>query len=263
MAVNSYLVHGPGGVVVVDAQLTVDDAATVRAAVDRSGLPLAGVLITHPHPDHYAGLATVTGADDVPVVSTAGVAQVIRRDDPEKDAIVGPMMGNQWPPVRPFPTYLVAPGDAVELGGLTFTVSYLGAGESHADTLWALDDVTIFTGDVAYNDMHAYLADAHHEEWVAQLDRLYAKLPDEAVLYVGHGEPGPRHLLTAQRRYVETFVDAVRGAADLDTEARTRAVTAAMRDVVADDRLLFLMQLSIEPVLAAVRSGAASHSAGA
>lgn len=55
MVVNSYLIHGPEGVIVVDAQLTTSDAAKVREAVVASGLDLAGIVITHTHPDHYAG----------------------------------------------------------------------------------------------------------------------------------------------------------------------------------------------------------------
>jgi hypothetical protein len=39
-------------------------------------------------------------------------------------------------------------------------------------------------------------------------------------------------------------------AADLAPEEREAAVVAAMREVVDDDRLEFLMQLSIDPVLA-------------
>ncbi|MER5261895.1 MBL fold metallo-hydrolase [Actinosynnema sp. NPDC002837] len=253
MAVNSYLVEGPDGVVVVDAQLTVDDAARVRAAVDRGGRPLAGVLITHPHPDHYAGLAAITEGLDVPIVSTAAVDQVIRRDDALKNQVVGPMMGDQWPAQRPFPNRIVHHGESVELGGLTFTVRDLGAGESHADAIWALDDVTLFTGDVVYNDMHAFLADGHHGSWIEQLDELHRTLPDDVVLHVGHGAPGGKELFVEQRRYVEAFVDAVRATADRDEESRTKEVTAAMHRLVPHDKLLFLMQLSIEPVLTAIR----------
>ena len=64
MAVNSYVVHGPDGLVVVDGQLTVADAAEVRAVIDGGPLPLAGVVITHPHPDHYAGTGIIVGGDD-------------------------------------------------------------------------------------------------------------------------------------------------------------------------------------------------------
>jgi glyoxylase-like metal-dependent hydrolase (beta-lactamase superfamily II) len=252
MAVNSYLIHGADGVVVVDAQLTIDDAAAVRGEVVRSGLPLAGVLITHPHPDHYAGLATITAGGDVPIVSTAEVAEVIRRDDALKDQVVGPMMGAQWPAERPFPNTIVEPGRAVELAGLSFTAHDLGPGESHADVMWALDERTLFTGDVAYNDMHAYLADGRYVTWLTQLETLQATIPDDATLYVGHGSPGDKGLLTQQMRYVEAFVDAVRRAADEEPDARTEAVTAAVREIVANDRLLFLMQLSIEHVLGSI-----------
>ena len=50
MPVNAFLVHGPDGVVVVDGMLTVTDAALVRQAIDDTGYPLAGVVVTHPHP---------------------------------------------------------------------------------------------------------------------------------------------------------------------------------------------------------------------
>src|SRR6266567_1269552 len=99
MAVNSYLIHGPDGIIVVDGQLTVSDALAVRKAVERTGRALAGILITHPHPDHYAG-AGVIASPEVPILATAAVARVVHRDDALKDTIVGPMMGEQWPARR-------------------------------------------------------------------------------------------------------------------------------------------------------------------
>jgi glyoxylase-like metal-dependent hydrolase (beta-lactamase superfamily II) len=255
MAVNSYLVNGPDGLVVVDAQLTLSDAAAVRAAIEGSPLPLAGVLITHPHPDHYAGADVIVAGDDsVPVVATAAVDHVIRRDDAVKDAVVGPMIGAEWPTRRRFPNRLVDSGQRVTLGGLPLTVRDLGAGESHADTLWLLDDAAVFCGDVVYHGMHAYLADGRFGTWIDVLDALHASLPDDVTLYVGHGEPGSKDLLVRQRRYVESFVDAVRRTADLDAEDRARQVTAAVRQLVPGEQLLFLLQLSIEPVLATIRA---------
>lgn len=103
MPVNSFVVHGPEGLVVVDGMLTVSDAAMVRAAIDEADQPLAGVVITHPHPDHYAGLGGLVGQDDVPIVATAAVDAVIRRDDAIKSDIVGPMMGDEWPETRGLP----------------------------------------------------------------------------------------------------------------------------------------------------------------
>ena len=119
MPVNSFVVHGPDGLVVVDGMLTVSDAALVRQAIDDADRPLAGVVITHPHPDHYAGLTHIVGDDELPIIATSEVAAVIRRDDETKDAIVGPMMGPEWPKRRLFPNHTVGDGDTVTLGGLT------------------------------------------------------------------------------------------------------------------------------------------------
>jgi glyoxylase-like metal-dependent hydrolase (beta-lactamase superfamily II) len=252
MPVNAYVIHGPDGVVVVDSMLTVSDAALVRRALDDASRPLAGVVITHPHPDHYAGLSQLIGEDDVPVVATQRVDEVIRRDDALKNEIVGPMMGDDWPTARRFPNQTVKHGDEVRLGGLVLSVEELGPGESHCDTLWWLDPSTVFAGDVAYHGMHAYLADGHWENWLRVLAHLESALPGEVRLHVGHGPVGGRELLAAQRRYIDTFITAV-----TDHQAAIEAgdhtpVIAAMKKVVPSEDLLFLMDLSIEPVLAAL-----------
>ena len=166
MPVNSFVVHGPDGLVVVDGMLTISDAALVREAIDDANVALAGVVITHPHPDHYAGLAHIVDDPELPIIATGEVAAVIQRDDETKDAIVGPMMGPEWPNRRLFPNHTVGDGDTVTLGGLTLRVRSLGPGESFADTIWELDDGTLFVGDVAYNEMHAYLADGQWSHWL-------------------------------------------------------------------------------------------------
>ena len=251
MAVNSFVVHGPEGVVVVDGMLTVSDAALVRGAVERAGRPLAGVLVTHPHPDHYAGLAHILGADRVPVVATSAVDAVIRRDDALKDTVVGPLMGAEWPSERIFPDHLVEGGDEVTLGGLTFSVEEVGPGESDMDTIWWLDPATAFAGDVAYNGMHAYLADGRWRDWLASLEALEARLDDDVTLHVGHGEPGSKALLAQQRRYIETFLAALDAHADAVAGGDHAPVLAAMQALLPGDDLLFLLDLSIDPVQAA------------
>lgn len=246
MAVNSFIVQGPDGVIVVDGQLTVGDATKVQTAVAATGRPLAGVIITHPHPDHYAGAGIIAG--DAPVIATTEVHGIIARDDEEKSAIVGGMMGDQWPARRRLPDHLVAAGSTVDLAGLRLRVTDSGPGESYVDTLWWLDDRTLFLGDVAYNDMHAYLADAQHHAWLASLSALEAQLPADASLHLGHGPTATTQVLGAQRRYITTFLATIEAHAAADPGTRQAAVIDAMRTLVDDDRLQFLMELSIEPV---------------
>jgi len=254
MPVNSYIVEGPEGLVIIDGQLTVSDAATVRAAVDGFGRPVAALIVTHGHPDHYAGAAAILDGSSAPVVSTSAVAAVVVRDDAEKDSVVGPMMGDEWPTVRRFPDEIVEGGTSITLGGLEFEVRDLGPGESDDDTIWSIGQNTVFSGDIAYNDMHAYLLDGHFDDWLALLARLEAELSADAELHVGHGEPTDRSVLSRQASYVNRFVAAVADSLDLEEVERHDRVVAAMADQVTDQRLLFLMELSIEPSALLLRS---------
>jgi glyoxylase-like metal-dependent hydrolase (beta-lactamase superfamily II) len=248
MPVNAFLIHGPHGLVLVDGMLTVSDAALVREAIDDADQPLVGVVVTHPHPDHYAGLWQVVGDDDVPIVATHAVDEVIRRDDAMKNDIVGPMMGTEWPTTRRFPNHVVQHGESVMLGGVTLTVEELGPGESPLDTLWRLDPDTVFAGDITYNGMHCYLADGFWEQWLASLTRLDRELPADVTLHVGHGPASGKELLATQRTYIETFVAAVAEHADAIDAGDHAPVVSTMKQLLPSDDLLFLMDLSIEPV---------------
>ena len=244
--VNAYLVEGPEALVAVDATLTVSGGRGLRERIESFGKPLAGVLVTHAHPDHYGGLAEL---DDPPVFATAGVRDCIRRDDPIKEKILRPMFGDEWPAERVFPNRVVADGERVELGGLGFRVVDLGPGESPHDSIWMLEGTSaVFSGDQAYAHRHAYLADGFWERWLGHIGRLEGELEPDSTLYPGHGEPGGLELLAWQRSYIERFVGAVRGADWSDPLVARERVVAEMRRFLPTEELAFLMELSVEPL---------------
>jgi glyoxylase-like metal-dependent hydrolase (beta-lactamase superfamily II) len=246
MPVNSYIVESREGIVVVDGMLTVGDSRAVRQRIDERGKPVLGAIVTHAHPDHYAGLGEMLRGLDVPVVSTASVRQTIERDDAIKNQIVGPMMGDEWPKARVFPNRDIPTGTTVHFGDLAMSVRDLGPAESPADSLWTLDERTVFVGDLVYNGMHAYLADGYIEDWLACLDRLDRDLDKDVTLYVGHGVPAGKTLIEEQRRYVKAFAQSVEQNLHRDPKDRRAAVVADMRRVLPTDALLFLMELSVD-----------------
>lgn len=248
--VNAYLVETGAGVIAIDGTLTVSDGQALRRQIDALAKPLLGVLLTHAHPDHYGGIIQLAPDDDTPVYATAAVATAVRRDDDVKDAILRPMFGAEWALRRRFPDREVADGQELALGGALFTVIDLGPGESPADSVWFLGDDrrTAFIGDQVYDRTHAYLADGHYQEWLANLERLRAELPDDARLHVGHGDVVTPAAFARQRDYIEAFVQAVADADWSDSDAARSAVLSAMHRALPADELRFLMELSIEPV---------------
>jgi glyoxylase-like metal-dependent hydrolase (beta-lactamase superfamily II) len=248
--VNAYIIESPRGTVVVDSTLTVSDGRALRALVDDLRAPLLGVVVTHAHPDHYGGLVEVVGDRDVPVFAVAGLADVIRRDDPVKEQILRPMFGDEWAHERAFPDQEVADGQSLSLGGVKLTVTNLGPGESPQDSVWVLESEgdRIFSGDLAYDRHHCYLADGFHEDWLANIERARARLPSGATLHPGHGEPCGTEVLDWQVGYINAFLDAVKEASWSDPERARKSVVDRMREYLPTQKLQFLMELSIDPV---------------
>ncbi len=257
--VNAYIVETRDAVVIVDAMLGVTDGRALRERADALGKPIAAVVVTHAHPDHYGGVTPLLDGLDVPILAVAGVDAAIRRDDASKEQILRPMFGAEWPQRRTFPNRTVKDGDVIQLGGATFRVVDLGPGESPHDSLWLLEadgrTVAAFAGDLAYGHMHGYLADGFHEGWLRNIVRARALLGSDTTLYIGHGAPGPAGpLLAWQERYIGTFIDAVTNipsdaeAGTANDAAATERVTQAMQRYLPGDDLLFLMQLSVPPM---------------
>jgi glyoxylase-like metal-dependent hydrolase (beta-lactamase superfamily II) len=252
--VNAYAVETESGIVAIDGLLTVSDSKAMRDWLERSGKPLRAVLLTHSHPDHYAGLTQLVADDDAPIIAPQGVIDTIIRDDATKDAIIGPMFGDEWPAKRIFPNTAINDGESVTFDEITFTVIDLGPSESPHDSPWILGDdaKTVFLGDQIYNHKHCFLADGYYEQWLMNIATLRERFPRDAVFYIGHGDPVGGEMWDWQRGYIETFVEAVGGADWSEPERAKAAVVARMKEYEPSDELQFLMELSIEPVAAKI-----------
>ena len=250
--VNAYLVETASGVVAVDGLLQVSAAREMRAGIDRLGKPLLAAVLTHSHPDHYAGLGEVIAGSDIPIYAPQGVIDTITADDAVKDRIVGPLFGEDWPTDRLFPNTAIADGESVSFDEVTLTVIDLGPSESPHDSPWILGDdaKTVFLGDQIYDHKHCYLADGFYAAWLANIETLRTRFPKDAVLHVGHGGPAGPEMWDWQREYIERFVEAVSGADWSNPDQAKAAVVSRMKAYEPSDELQILMELSIEPIAA-------------
>ena len=220
--VNSYLVEGESGIVVVDTNLLVSDVEALRARLRALKKPLLAILVTHAHPAQWS-----------------------------------PVYGPEWPAETYFPNTLLADEATVQLGELSFTVREIGPAESHADSYFVLTanggTAVAFTGDLAFHGTHPFTADGHSGSWLAALDALTGELAGIGTLYPGHGDPAGPGLLADQRRYLLYYRELIRrlsGGEPKLSEAAKAELSTAIQAFLPDAPLTWMIDLGADAVAA-------------
>ena len=214
------------------------------------------MLVTHPHPDHVAGIATLVTSSDVPIVTLPSVERIMRAIEEPKRAQWTPVFKEEWIPKWTYPNRLVSDRDAVTFDGVTYRVLDMGAGgDCDANAMWMTETTpkAAFVGDLAFNGPHSYMADGKILAWLANLERGRALLEDVPAIYPGHGRPGPAGMLDRQREYLLAYCAAVKELADgraMLSEPAKKELTARMQRLRPDAGLTFLIAQSADAVAA-------------
>lgn len=252
---NAYLVESKAGVVAVDATLTNSESKSLRARLNQLNKPLLAILITHPHPDHVAGITQLVGNGVAPILALESVERLMRTFEEPKRAQWGPVYGDEWVQHWTYPNQLLQDNDSVVFDGITYRVHDLGAGgDCDANSIWVIEDdpKAAFIGDLVFDGTHSYIADGHSGEWLVNLDRA-EKLLKGATLYPGHGAPGTLALLQKQRDYLLTYRATVqrlaKGKSTL-TDTEKAELTQAMERYAQGAGLSFLIAHSADAVAA-------------
>ncbi len=154
-----WMLHDGAQAVVVDP----GDEAPVRAALDAQGLALAGILVTHHHPDHVGGIEALRPSLRGPVYG------------PAREKIPGPFI-----PLHD--------GDTVEVLGMRFSVldvpghtaghiAYLEQGAADAGPAAPM----LFCGDTLFSAGCGRLFEGTPAQMIASLERLAALPADTQV----------------------------------------------------------------------------------
>ncbi|MBL8130786.1 MAG: MBL fold metallo-hydrolase [Anaerolineae bacterium] len=249
--VHAYVVETESAVVVIDTTLALSSAANVRRLADSIGKPIEAVLLTHGHPDHYTGLVQF---EEFPCLASWGCRDFARREDIAKAETAKMYLGDEYPAQRAFPNAMVNDGQKFTFGGVEFTFTDLGPGESDSDGMWTIekDGARIaFVGDAVANRTHCFFRDGHTSEWLRILDRLEKEFADrDTLLYIGHGAtPSTMEVIQWQRGYIQTFVAAMHALEDKTvpvTRAQQEKIIAAMKRYLPGDATLFLLDYEMD-----------------
>ncbi|HET6730862.1 MAG TPA: MBL fold metallo-hydrolase [Nitrososphaeraceae archaeon] len=255
--VNGYLIETANGVVVIDSALTVSESKTLKAQLDSISKPLLAILLTPPHPDHVAGVSyLVPASTDVPIISLESVETIMNATEEAKRVQWTPIFKQEWISKWTYPNQNVKDRDAVTFDGLTYRVYDFGpGGDSDANSIWILENEpkVAFVGDLVFNGHHPYIADNHILDWLKNLERAQDLLANITTIYPGHGQPGSIDLLDSQKRYLLSYIDAIKeltgGNSSLTEEAKIE-LTQRMEEFLPAAGLSFLIAQSADPVAA-------------
>jgi glyoxylase-like metal-dependent hydrolase (beta-lactamase superfamily II) len=260
--VNAYIVETQAGLVAIDSTLTETESKTLRSEAVALGKPLLAVLVTHPHPDHVAGITNLVAQDPAKIVSTRPVFDLMHRLEEPKRKQWTPVYGAEWVQKWTYPNTIVASGERLSFDGVTYSVLDIGpGGDSEANAVWFIDAPvrTAFLSDLVFNGPHSYVADGYLLAWLANLARLERLCDGIDRVFPGHGPPAaPRELFAQQRDYLLTLASHISelagGRTSLDDRDK-QEIEQRMTARYPNAALTFLIQMSIDPIARELNGG--------
>jgi glyoxylase-like metal-dependent hydrolase (beta-lactamase superfamily II) len=156
----------------------------LAAAVGRHKLTLRAILLTHCHVDHIAGIDALRSAfPQVRLIAPAAEKHMLT--DP--DANLSTPFGS--PVSTPPADQLVSPGDTLTLGKLTWQVLDVSGHSPGGTAYYCQDAGVVITGDALFAGGlgRTDFPGSQHERLLSNIRRHLLTLPDETVVYSGHG----------------------------------------------------------------------------
>lgn len=198
---NIGVVVGDEGVLVIDTRVSHRHAEEILADLrSLTALPVATVVNTHGHSDHCFGNRRFRPA---PIWGHERCVTMIERTGETQRTTLAALSPHLAPELAevvldpPDRTFTDAATVAIEPGGRTVELRYLGRGHTDNDIVVSVADANVlFAGDLLENDATPYFGDGFPMDWPATAERL-VELATGAVV-PGHGRVADRAFAVRQ-----------------------------------------------------------------
>ena len=210
--VNSTVIVGDRGVVLVDSGGTLEVGRHIAAAVRRiTARPVTHVVNTHHHGDHYLGNAAFEG---VTLISSELCRKMVVETGDEWRSLMEDAVGRKLPGTRPLPaqvTYAEGTKTETVLHGVRMVFWVPRGSHTVGDLIVYLpDDKVLVAGDILVSRIAPTLQDGFVKSWLHTLGQLQAT---DAVHFIpGHGDPMTRDEVAAFRDAMQRFYSGVKAA---------------------------------------------------
>ena len=211
-SVNSTLVYGDKDAILIDSQFLLSEAHRLVAMILESKKNLTTVYVTHPHPDHYFGLAVIKQAfPNAKLVALPVTVEGIKAGWGPRYKFWSPTYHGNLPPDPVIPeelqgNTLILEGQTLEIvGGLT------GDTPKNNSYVWIPSIKAVIAGDIVFSGSHFVVPPPAinrkpHEEWIQTLDQIAALHP--AIVVAGHqiaGAPTDASTIEFMKQYMQYF----------------------------------------------------------
>jgi glyoxylase-like metal-dependent hydrolase (beta-lactamase superfamily II) len=259
--VNSFIIEGESSIILVDTQFVLSEARSVASKIAALEKPLAAILITHPHPDHYNGIVSILEKHPgTRVHATTATIDGIRATAEPKRAYWTPIIGSNYPQTFTIPDVIVRDGEHLSIDGIELIVNDFGPAECSDNIAIEMPQIeAVIVSDLVYNRVHPWLAEGRSELWLAALDNAKRRFGSAKTLYAGHGAAGSTSIIDEQVAYINAVREMVAKALKEDP-GLSDASKAAIRQTVRAAYKNWPLEMIIDMNTASLASEARSQS---
>lgn len=209
---NEGFISNAGFIITADGVVVFDSLGTpslanklVQKIKTITRQPIKKVVVSHFHADHIYGLQVFEelGAE---IIAPYGAQKYIRSDVAKERLEERQFSLEPWVNEN---TRLVLPDTTIEkstvftLGGLTFTINFMGKAHSDGDlTMLVEPDKVLFSGDIIFQGRIPFVGNADSKKWLETLTRLETE--GLTALVPGHGPASnkPENTISLTRSYL-------------------------------------------------------------
>jgi len=201
---NSHIIETENELRIVDVQMTFPEAKAVRAYAEGLGKPIAAVILSHNHPDHWFGAEVFK---DIPVLTSANVISDLKTGGMRYINLMKERMGDV------IPSEVFVPSGEIALGahtwdGLDVIIEEHPDQEAHHSILVKIPEAGVIIGqDLFYNNRFLVASERQrNRNWRDLLAGfLENEMQDYHTLLVGHGANGGKEILELDIAYLDAL----------------------------------------------------------
>lgn len=223
--VNSQIIEGPTTLVIFDGQLLLPYAEEVANYADRLGKPVERIIVSHGHPDHWAGLQVISERfPSAHLMALPGVADGIKSRGEPVLAAMRKILGDRIASKVTVPSEPVTEGRQV-IDGVTYDFRSFKDAESDLQLVAFLPKQRVLLAfDLVFSPRdHLFVVGPNFDHWIETIDALQT-IGDYDTILGGHDGPINRTAFAATESYLRKAKEAYVSSRERD------AYVAALKD---------------------------------